>query len=101
MIRTAFTQLSSQGMTDTTRSFLEKPVLVAGASGFMGSHTARLLAKPGRKVKVLLRKTSNTEAVNDLPVEIHHAMFSIRPRCARRCGAAEACFTASSIRASG
>jgi dihydroflavonol-4-reductase len=51
---------------------LEKPVLVAGASGFVGSHTARLLVKQGRKVRVLLRKTSNTEAVKDLPVEIYH-----------------------------
>lgn len=48
----------------------EKPALVAGASGFVGSHTARLLAKQGRKLRVLLRKTSNTEALKDLDVEI-------------------------------
>ena len=54
------------------QGFMEKPVLVAGASGFVGSHTARLLVRQGRKVRVLLRKTSNTEAVRDLPVEIHY-----------------------------
>ena len=50
----------------------DKPVLVAGASGFVGSHTARLLVKQGRKVRVLVRKSSNTEALRDLDVEIHY-----------------------------
>lgn len=47
-----------------------KPVLVTGASGFAGSHITRLLIQRGRKVRVLLRKTSRTDALAGLPVEI-------------------------------
>lgn len=51
---------------------VDKQVLVAGASGFVGSHTARLLAEQGRKVRVLIRQTSRTEALAGLPIEIVH-----------------------------
>jgi dihydroflavonol-4-reductase len=47
-----------------------KPVLVTGASGFVGSHTAKLLVRKGRKVRVLLRKSSNRDALAGLPVEV-------------------------------
>lgn len=50
----------------------DKPVLVTGASGFVGSHITRLLVRRGRRVRVLLRKSSRTEALQDLPVEIHY-----------------------------
>jgi dihydroflavonol-4-reductase len=50
----------------------EKPVLVCGASGFVGSHTARLLVKRGRRVRVLLRRSSKTEATEDLPVDVFY-----------------------------
>lgn len=56
-------------MTEVIQSALAKPVLVAGASGFVGSHTVKLLVKQGRKVRVLLRKTSNAEALRDLSLE--------------------------------
>jgi dihydroflavonol-4-reductase len=43
-----------------------KPVLVTGASGFLGWHVARALLDRGYKVRALLRSGSR---VNDLPIE--------------------------------
>jgi dihydroflavonol-4-reductase len=47
-------------------------LVVTGASGFVGSHTARLLTEEGRKVRVFLRRTSRQEALDPLPVERHY-----------------------------
>jgi dihydroflavonol-4-reductase len=43
--------------------------LVTGASGFLGSHVARLLVAKGDLVRVLARPTSRLEAISSLGVE--------------------------------
>lgn len=43
--------------------------LVTGASGFLGSHVARLLVERGDRVRVLLRASSDARAVSGLAVE--------------------------------
>ncbi len=53
------------------RDCVEKPALVAGANGFVGSQVTRQLVAAGRPTRVLLRKTSNTESIDDLQVERH------------------------------
>ncbi len=43
--------------------------LVTGATGFVGSHVARALAKAGDRVRVLVRPTSNLKALEGIAVE--------------------------------
>jgi dihydroflavonol-4-reductase len=43
--------------------------LVIGASGFVGSHVVRQLVERGDDVRVLLRRTSSTQGIDDLHVE--------------------------------
>ncbi|WP_068187057.1 NAD-dependent epimerase/dehydratase family protein [Mycobacterium sp. UM_CSW] len=43
--------------------------LVIGASGFLGSHVTRQLVASGEDVRVMLRRTSSTQGIDDLPVE--------------------------------
>jgi nucleoside-diphosphate-sugar epimerase len=43
--------------------------LVTGASGFIGGHLAQALVTAGDEVRVLVRKTSNTRHLANLPVE--------------------------------
>ncbi|MDV3132923.1 NAD-dependent epimerase/dehydratase family protein [Mycobacterium sp. 29Ha] len=46
--------------------------LVIGASGFLGSHVTRQLVERGERVRVLLRRTSSTLALDDLELERHY-----------------------------
>ncbi len=43
--------------------------VVTGATGFIGSHITRKLVERGDRVKVLVRKTSNTRNIDSLDVE--------------------------------
>jgi dihydroflavonol-4-reductase len=43
--------------------------LVIGASGFLGSHVTRQLVGSGADVRVMLRRTSSTQGIDDLDVE--------------------------------
>ena len=46
-----------------------KPVLVTGASGFVGAAVARALLARGRKLRVLLRPQSDRRNIAGLAVE--------------------------------
>ena len=46
--------------------------LVVGASGFLGSHVTRQLVDRGDDVRVLIRRTSSTKAIEDLDIEYHY-----------------------------
>jgi dihydroflavonol-4-reductase len=46
-----------------------KPALVMGASGFLGGHITRQLCEAGRQVRVMLRESSDTRALDGLNVQ--------------------------------
>lgn len=43
-----------------------------GASGFLGSHVTKQLVARGDDVRVLIRTTSSTRAIDGLPVDVRH-----------------------------
>src|SRR5215472_18375574 len=42
---------------------------ITGATGFLGSHVARQLLKRGADLRLLVRSSSRTDNIDDLPVE--------------------------------
>lgn len=48
----------------------KKTALVTGASGFIGPHLVRVLHREGRRVRCLVRKTSQTAALVELGAEL-------------------------------
>jgi dihydroflavonol-4-reductase len=57
--------------------------LVTGASGFIGSHVARLLVERGDEVSVLARPTSNLDALDGLSVKVLRGDVRDRPSVRR------------------
>jgi dihydroflavonol-4-reductase len=58
--------VKSRGILENHHAMIS---LVTGASGFVGSHVARLLMAKGDRVRVLTRPTSRLEAISGLDVE--------------------------------
>ena len=49
-----------------------------GANGFMGSHVTKQLLSAGRRVRVMVRETSDTRALEGLNVETHYGEITDR-----------------------
>lgn len=65
-------------------------VLVTGATGFIGSHVARALSRDGAALRILRRRDSPTELIDDLPAD-HVIGDVLEPTSlAEACGGMEA-----------
>jgi nucleoside-diphosphate-sugar epimerase len=75
-----------------------EPILVTGASGFIGSHLVRRLAGSGADVHVFLRSSSDTRRLGDItgrlerhaadltdPASLRTAVLRVRPRTIFHC----------------
>jgi 2-alkyl-3-oxoalkanoate reductase len=54
-------------------------ILLTGGSGFLGSHVAEQLSRAGRRVRVLVRKSSDTSFLSSLP-EVELALGAVDDR---------------------
>ena len=55
------------GTTSAPELFMK--AFVTGATGFVGSHVARVLAEQGADLRLLVRKTSRLENIASIPGE--------------------------------
>ena len=53
---------------------------VTGATGFLGSHVARKLVDSGGELRLLVRASSRTNNIADLPGNASSAIFAISSR---------------------
>ncbi|HJS72733.1 MAG TPA: NAD-dependent epimerase/dehydratase family protein [Vicinamibacteria bacterium] len=67
-------------------------MLVTGASGFTGSHLARMLVEAGNEVRALARPTSSLEALEGVEVERFEGDLSDEPRLRRAVDGVERVF---------
>ena len=58
----------------------KKKALVMGASGFLGSHLVKQLISQGHRVRILVRATSNLDALAGLIDQLEYdALFEVTP----------------------
>jgi len=61
-------------------------IVVTGASGFLGSHLVQQLVEAGHAVRAMVRKTSDTRFLRQLPkVELFHGTVEDRDSCFGAC----------------